>query len=459
MSARKRIVIAPKDKKDAEAKPFLKFSKKDPPKRTSIQSFLTKRLLWIGLGTAFILVFSFLMYKFLFKNNTPNTLTQSKVEDSTAVNYKKLLSNIDYSLYNVKEDILSEDTPLSILLSKNGFSGDIIAELIQDAQKKGVDMLQKGKEIRIFEPKDANATHKFFVYSITPDRLVEIKGSPFPQINIHARNIQIKTQAIGGIIKTNLIEAAWEHNVHYQVIDMMGEAMKWSVDLQHLNTGDKFKIIYDEKIIDEKVVGVALLRAVYIQSGEKEYYTFWVASDYGVNGSYLDENGHTSKRTFLKSPLRFGHLSSRYNLERLHPVLNTVRPHLGTDFAAPQGTPILAVGNGQVIAAAFTANNGNFIKIKHDAVYQTQYLHMSGFAPSMKEGSVVKQGDVIGFVGATGLATGPHVCFRFWKNGAQVDPFKENIDEPVATSVFNDLNFHAVKDTLMPKLKSITYFE
>jgi murein DD-endopeptidase MepM/ murein hydrolase activator NlpD len=144
-------------------------------------------------------------------------------------------------------------------------------------------------------------------------------------------------------------------------------------------------------------------------------------------GSFYDENGNSLQKAFLQAPVKFSRISSRYSKRRFHPVQKRYKAHLGTDYAAPHGTPIRSTGDGTVIAAGYTGGNGNYVKIRHNSIYTTQYLHMSKFAKGMKAGKAVKQGEVIGYVGSTGLATGPHVCYRFWKNGVQVDPFLQDI--------------------------------
>jgi murein DD-endopeptidase MepM/ murein hydrolase activator NlpD len=161
------------------------------------------------------------------------------------------------------------------------------------------------------------------------------------------------------------------------------------------------------------------------------------------------------KKAFLQAPVRYTRISSKYNRSRFHPVLKRVRPHLGTDYAAPYGTPIYAVANGVVTHRGYTKGNGNYVKIKHDKTYTTQYLHMQRFARDVLKGSQVKQGDVIGYVGSTGLATGPHVCFRFWKNGKQVNHLKENLPEPDPMPESDLPKFYQVRDSLKVILDSI----
>jgi murein DD-endopeptidase MepM/ murein hydrolase activator NlpD len=193
-------------------------------------------------------------------------------------------------------------------------------------------------------------------------------------------------------------------------------------------------MIVEEEVVDGAIVRVTGIKAAMIEHKGKPYY----ACQYTVPGDeearYFDQAGNNMRQAFLKMPLKYGTLTSKYNLKRFHPVLNSVKPHLGTDFAAPSGTPILATGSGVVVEAGRTSYNGNYVKIKHNNSYMTQYLHMKGFAKGIKKGIKVKQGDVIGYVGMTGLATGPHVCYRFWKNGKQVDPLKDkkaSFTEPI----------------------------
>src|SRR5690606_8324805 len=167
-----------------------------------------------------------------------------------------------------------------------------------------------------------------------------------------------------------------------------------------------------------------IISAAFSHNG-KEFQAYYFKPDDHSEGGYYDENGNSLKRSFLKAPLKFVRISSRYSKRRLHPVQKVWKAHLGTDFAAPTGTPIVSTGDGVVVESQFTRSNGNYVKVKHNNTYTTQYLHMSRRA--VKRGQRVKQGEVIGYVGSTGLATGPHVCYRFWKNGKQVDPLRLNI--------------------------------
>jgi murein DD-endopeptidase MepM/ murein hydrolase activator NlpD len=203
----------------------------------------------------------------------------------------------------------------------------------------------------------------------------------------------------------------------------------WSIDFFRIQKGDAFSVIYEEEYVDDTTyVGLKrVLGANLIHSGN-DYYSFQYENELGFD-DYYDEEGRSLRKTFLRAPLNFTRISSRYSGRRFHPVQKRWKAHLGTDYAAPTGTPIMTTADGEISAASYTSGNGNYVKVRHNSTYSTQYLHMSKIKPGIKPGVRVKQGDVIGYVGSTGLATGPHVCYRFWVNGKQVDPYKQKLPE------------------------------
>ena len=218
-----------------------------------------------------------------------------------------------------------------------------------------------------------------------------------------------------------------------------------------MQKGDRFKVIYNDKYIDDTIyAGIANIKAAYFEHKNEPFYAFEFETD-SVKGivDYFSEEAKNLRRAFLKAPVQFSRVSSRYNLNRRIAYYgNKVRPHKGTDFAANVGTPILATANGTVIESRRKGGNGNYVKIRHNATYSTQYLHMS--KRKAKVGDFVKQGDVIGWVGMTGNTSGPHVCYRFWKNGKQVDPFREKL--PEAEPISDDL-----KATFLEYIQPIKY--
>ena len=219
---------------------------------------------------------------------------------------------------------------------------------------------------------------------------------------------------------------------------MADDIYAWTIDFRRLMPGDRFKVIYTDKYINDSIyAGVHDVKAAYFEHNGDSLYAFQFETD-SIKGiqDYFNEKAKNLRRAFLKMPVKFGRLSSRYNLKRRIAYYgNRVRPHKGTDFAAPVGTPIMATANGTVIESTRRGGNGKYVKIRHNATYSTQYLHMK--AQNVKKGQYVKQGDIIGWVGMTGNTGGPHVCYRFWKNGKQVDPFKQKLPEaePISDSL------------------------
>ncbi len=259
----------------------------------------------------------------------------------------------------------------------------------------------------------------YFIYEIDQSKYLvsELRGDLC--VRVHERFKEYKREHAAGIIESSLWNALQNQDISLDLIDQMEDALSSSVDFHHVQKGNEFKLIFDKLYIDGKPTQTNDLIAAYFETDNKQHYSF----SYTVNNKkgFYDMKGSPMKSKFLKAPVRFSRISSGFNLKRFHPILKYSRPHLGTDYAAPYGTPIMSVGSGTVEAASYTGGNGNFVKIRHDKIYETQYLHMSKFANGIHRGASVSQGQIIGYVGSTGLASGPHVCFRFWKNGQQVN--------------------------------------
>ena len=243
-----------------------------------------------------------------------------------------------------------------------------------------------------------------------------------------------KRQEVAGVINGSLYETFDELGVPSALTMRLADIFSCTIDFYKIQKGDKFKIVYDQDFVDDKPIGVGVISAAQFSSGGKDYNAFYYEKDKSHEGEYFDEQGNSMRKQFLKAPLKFFHITSKYSLNRFHPVAMEWRAHLGTDYAAAYGTPILATADGIIEEAQFGVYNGNYVKIRHNGQYKTQYLHMSKIGAGMHPGRHVKQGEVIGYVGSTGLATGPHVCYRFWKDGQQVDPFKQKLQfsEPLA---------------------------
>jgi murein DD-endopeptidase MepM/ murein hydrolase activator NlpD len=242
------------------------------------------------------------------------------------------------------------------------------------------------------------------------------------------KKVKTVIKTASGIIESSLSEAIESQGLNYILAHEMSDIYAWTIDFFHLQKGDNFKLIYEEKYINDTIpVGIGNIQAAFFEHKNNSLYAFNFVTDSLKNiNDYYDENAKTLRRKFLKAPLKFSRISSRYNLKRrIKYYGNRIRAHKGTDFAAPVGSPILSTANGTVIASRYHSGNGNYVKIKHNSTYTTQYLHMK--KRNVRKGDYVKQGDVIGWVGMTGNTAGPHVCYRFWKNGRQVDPFKQKL--------------------------------
>ncbi|MFB1027259.1 MAG: peptidoglycan DD-metalloendopeptidase family protein, partial [Flavobacteriaceae bacterium] len=260
-----------------------------------------------------------------------------------------------------------------------------------------------------------------------------------------------------GVIESSLSETMEAQGLPTQLIyDMSDDIYAWSIDFSRLQKGDNFKVIYKERFVEDSIyAGIETIEAAFFEHKEESFYAFnYLNKDSKNSTDYFDETTNSLRKAFLKGPVQFSRISSRFNLKRRIAYYgNKIRPHKGTDFAAPIGTPILATANGTVTESTRKAGNGKYVKIRHNATYSTQYLHMS--KRLVKVGDYVKQGDVIGKVGMTGNTGGPHVCYRFWKNGKQVDPLRQKLPDAKALSPELKSDFQAFIAPLKQQLDSI----
>lgn len=287
-----------------------------------------------------------------------------------------------------------------------------------------------------------------FIYEKNPAEFMVFHLDDSLSVKKLNKKITVKERHISGSIENSLYESMQEHGGNAEVAMNLAEIFAWTIDFYRLQKNDAFEIIYEERMVDTTSLGIDGIKAVKFTHEEETFYAFH------YKGDFYDENGNSMKKAFLKSPVKFSRISSHYNLKRFHPVQRRIKAHLGTDYAAPAGTPILATGDGQIIEAKYGQFNGNYVKIRHNQTYTTQYLHMSKFAKGIKSGKYVKQGDVIGYVGSTGLASGPHVCFRFWKNNKQVNHLNEKFiaSDPIKKSMLNKYLDH-----IHPYIEKLTH--
>tara|TARA_R110002049_G_scaffold6659_13_gene41478 strand:- start:1549 stop:2817 length:1269 start_codon:yes stop_codon:yes gene_type:complete len=369
---------------------------------------------------------------------------------------ENLLYGINVDDLDIVEGIVERNQTLSTLLAPFNVPYQIIDEIAKKSKSIfDVKKIAFNKKYTVLTPKDSSQA-QFFIYEPNRTEFVVFNLGQ-PAIYKENKPMEIKNREIGGTISSSLYVNMTELGLTPDLIDQFADLYGWVVDFQRLQKDDKFKVIFKEQIVDDQIVGIEDIEAAYFEHMGQGYH----AIPFEQNGiiSYFDEKGNSLKKAFLRDPLKFSRISSRYSLSRFHPVQKRYKAHLGTDYAAPRGTEIRSVGDGTVLEATYRGGNGNFVKIRHNGTYTTQYLHMSKIGNGIKKGTRVKQGQVIGYVGSTGLATGPHLCFRFWKHGKQVDWLREEIPpaEPIAEA--NKLAFEQVKLEKINKLSSINYTE
>jgi len=292
-----------------------------------------------------------------------------------------------------------------------------------------------GKEVNMIytqEPQGKQASH--LVYHASPTKKLVLSFKDSAHANWHKVAVDTVRRSIYAHIDRTLYHSILDANVSYELGIELSEVFAWQVNFFRIDRNDFFKVIFDEYHANGECIDIGPVRAALFYHQGDSFYAF--NFDKGDEHGYYDENGKSLRKAFLKAPLKYSRISSRYTKRRFHPVQKRWKAHLGTDYAAPTGTPIRTVGDGEIIAASYSRGNGKYVKVKHNSTYTTQYLHMSRIAKGIRNGKRVRQGDVIGYVGSTGLATGPHLCFRFWKNGVQVDPFKVKV--PPTTPVADE---------------------
>ncbi|WP_372765962.1 M23 family metallopeptidase [Lutibacter sp.] len=333
--------------------------------------------------------------------------------------------------YKVINDTIKSGENFSEILTKNKVDYAKIFEIVNKTKDSfNIRSLRAGKPYTILAKNDSTQQAQVFIYrrSQVQYTVIDFKDST---ITVHNGKKPIKTviKTASGIITTHLSHAIKSQGLNpYLTYKMADDIFAWSIDFSKLQKNDKFRLIYEQFYIEDSIpVGIGKIKAAYFEHNDTPFYAF----NYMVDSThkaydYFDDKANVLRRQFLKMPVKFSRISSRYNLKRRIAYYgNKIRAHKGTDYAAPIGTPIESTANGTVIESRYAGGNGNYVKIRHNSTYTTQYLHMS--KRLVKVGDYVKQGDVIGKIGMTGNTAGPHVCYRFWKNGVQIDPLREKL--------------------------------
>ena len=318
----------------------------------------------------------------------------------------------------INNQLIRRNQTFADLLAPYNVAYERIVTLARDKKDVfDVRRLKAGRPYHIYT--DSTGTAQYMVYEKDRRSFVVFEFGESPTVWVQEQEVTVRIRNVEGIIENSLWMTLINQNIDPLVAISMSEVFAWQIDFTRIQEGDAFRIVFEEEYVGNTRIGVGEILAARFIHLREDFYAFHFSKD-DVDEHY-DENGKSLRKAFLMAPVDFSRISSSYSTRRFHPVQGRYKAHLGTDYAAPRGTPIKATGDGVISEARYGQFNGNYVKIRHNGLYSTQYLHMSKIKSGIRPGVVVKQGQVIGYVGSTGLATGNHVCYRFWRDGVQVN--------------------------------------
>ena len=410
-----------------------------------------KKNAWIAIAALFVLLIIWVISS---KNEQVDVLENQ--EEAVEVVEPKVVLTLPADTLRFEKHTIASGESFGALLGKRGIGTAQIYKIAAAVENDfNVRRIRAGIEVQ-FATGDSSLFPAFFIY---PESKYEywIIGL---QDSIYAKKVEkereVRRRAISGTIDNALYLSVGRSGGTQALAMSLVEVYAWTIDFFRLQKGDAFSVIYEEEYVDDTVyVGFKSIVAANLTHMGNDFYSFPYENELGFH-DYYDEEGRSLRKTFLRAPLNFTRISSRYSGRRFHPVQKRWKAHLGTDYAAPTGTPIMTTADGVIIAAQYTSANGNYVKVRHNSTYATQYLHMSKIKPGIRNGVKVKQGDVIGYVGSTGLATGPHVCYRFWANGRQVDPYKQKLPDAKPLTADRMEAYQSYMTRLKVELDSLT---
>jgi len=356
----------------------------------------------------------------------------------------------------IEQATVKNNQNLSNILSSRGVSLQMIDQIARTSTPIfDVRKLRKDHNYYFFSTKDSLKKSAYFIYEIDPVAYVVYQLTDSLHIYRGQKPVTKRIKTASGIIYSSLWNTMKDNDLNPVLALNMSDIYTWTIDFFGIQKGDQFRVIYEESYVDSLPIGITNIYASVFRHAHEDFYAFQFKQDSIV--SYYDEKGKSLKKAFRKAPLDFFRISSRFSNSRLHPVLKIRRPHHGVDYAAPAGTPVLSIGDGVVTRKGYQARGGgNFLYIKHNSVYTTCYMHLKGFAKGITPGVRVRQGQLIGYVGSTGLATGPHLDFRVFKNGSPIDPLHVKAPPVEPVHERNLPQFTVLKDSLMTELQKIS---
>ena len=364
----------------------------------------------------------------------------------------KLLYGLKADSFHIEENRVARNQNLSDILIDRGFSAQSVDQLAKNSVAVfDVRKMKAGNRYTMFYSRDSNRRPIYLAYENNNVEyyLYALTGSLL--VTAGKQKVTSKRQTASGVITSSLWNAIKDSHISPLLAVQLSDIYAWTIDFFAIQKGDQFTVIYDEDFVNGVSIGPGKIYSASFTQGGTDFYAIRFTQEDG--DSFFDQKGNSLRKSFLKAPLKFSHISSRFSNNRMHPVLRIVRPHHGVDYAAATGTPVYTIGDGVVLQKSYQpAGGGNFVKIRHNSVYSTSYMHLSRFAAGLKAGAHVRQGEVIGYVGATGLASGPHLDFRVYMGGTPVDPLKVKSPpaEPVKPTNLN--KFNVLRDSVLQQL-------
>lgn len=366
---------------------------------------------------------SLFIVRFYFREGMKNEKLSIIPEEEPAVPESIYRYGLPVDSFDIITGRVRNNQVLSSLLIELGIDPGMINSAVQKAAGIfDVRKFKSGNNYVGFRGMDSIRSLAYLVYEKDPVNYVVFQFAD--SLNVWGGVKQTNTirNTFAGSIQTSLWNTFADRSANPVLANSLSEIYAWSIDFFGLQQGDSLRIIYDELYVDSVSMGIGKIHGAWFRHMGTE---FWAIPFLQAGTeSYFDDQGKSLRKAFLKAPLRFSRISSRFSNSRMHPILKIRRPHHGIDYAAPLGTPVNAIGDGVIVKTGYDRGAGNMVRIKHNSVYSTAYLHLSRYAKGIKTGAYIKQGDVIGYVGSTGLSTGPHLDFRFYKNGHPIDPLK-----------------------------------
>ncbi len=415
--------------------------------------------LFIDIGVGLLLGTSIIVALFFNKEVLSLFNSENKTESTIEVVLEKNTINktkfgFDIKKYFFEEGRVKPNEILGSILYWEDVPYSKIEDLVQKAKNVfNVKQIRANKKIT-FVRKDSCGDLQSLIYEPNDLSYIVFNIADSVYVKKEFRPVETKVEFATGEVHTSLWNSMKDNDLSISLIDKMEDALSSEVDFYHAKKGDQYKLLFERKYIDGKPIAIGRLLGAYYYNTAPKFAFFYESKDYQ---GYYNYQGQATKKAFLRAPVRFSRISSRFSNRRFHPILHRIKAHYGTDYAAPYGTPILAVAAGTIARKGYGKGNGNFITIRHDKTYTTTYLHMQRFGKGIKKGVHVTQGQVIGYVGSTGLATGPHVCFRMKKNGVPINHLKENFPSPEPLPDSALTKFYVARDSILELMKSLDY--